>query len=366
MKKQILQMAAVLCTASVLLTGCGTQAASESVDLREVSLDEIVEKAKEEGTVASVGMPDDWANWKGSWEAITETYGITHEDTDMSSAEELSTFDTEKDAPTKDIGDVGQAFGPTAVDMDVVQPYKASTWDSIPDWAKDPDGNWVITYLGTMSCMQNNNRVSDTIDSWAVLADSDCVVTIGDVVRGASSQMAVLSCAYALGGGIDNLDPAFDFFKQLAEEGRLDAGAYSQERMDRNEIDVYLTWDYLTLQYRDLTLETVPEADIDCHVMQDGAIQSGYCLVINKYAPHPYSAALTVEYLLSDEGQINRAEGYARPIRSDVELPEELSEKMIDDAEYTDTIPLTDNDAVTEACTEIASRWEEEIIPLMN
>ena len=49
-----------------------------------------------------------------------------------------------------------------------------------------------------------------------------------------------------------------------------------------------------------------------------------------------------------------------------MELPEELADKMIDDSEYTDTIPMTDNDAVTEACTEIASRWEEEIIPLMG
>ena len=39
---------------------------------------------------------------------------------------------------------------------------------------------------------------------------------------------------------------------------------------------------------------------------------------------------------------------------------------MIPDEEYADTIPLTDNDAVSAACAEIASRWEEEIIPLMN
>lgn len=44
----------------------------------------------------------------------------------------------------------------------------------------------------------------------------------------------------------------------------------------------------------------------------------------------------------------------------------ELSAKMIPDEEYTNTIPLTDNDAVTAACTEIATRWEEEIIPLMG
>ena len=39
---------------------------------------------------------------------------------------------------------------------------------------------------------------------------------------------------------------------------------------------------------------------------------------------------------------------------------------MISDDEYTNTIPLTDNDTVTKACTEIASRWEEEIIPLIG
>ena len=354
------------CALSVLLTGCAGTNPDEAVDLRQVSLEVITEKAREEGQIASVGMPDDWANWKESWASITEKYGLAHEDADMSSAEELSLFEAEKDAATKDIGDVGQAFGPTAVEMGVVQPYKASTWESIPDWAKDPEGNWTISYVGTMSCLVNQGRVKDEITSWQSLGSSDAVVTVGDVVRGASSQMAVLSCAYALGGGPDNLDPAFDFFKQLAQEGRLDAGSYSQERMDRGEIDVLLTWDYLTLQYRDLTLKSVPEANLSCHVMQDGAVQSGYCLVINKYAPHPYSAALTVEYLLSDQGQLDRARGYARPISSDVELPAELASKMISDEEYHKTIPLTDNDTISEACAEIASRWEEEVIPLMG
>lgn len=367
MKKRMLALvlaAGILTTG--MLGGCGKKEETGEVDLTTVSLETIEEKAKEEGAVSSVGMPDDWANWKGSWEAITDTYGIEHDDTDMSSAEELSMFENEKDAPTKDIGDVGQAFGKTAVEMDVVQPYKASTWDSIPDWAKDPDGNWTISYTGTMSSMVNQDKVSETIDSWEALKNSSAKVTVGDVVRGASSQMAVLSCAYAMGGGMDNLDPAFDYFKELAEAGRLDAAEYSQERMSRGEIEVLLTWDYLTLQYRDLALETNPEQNIGCHVMTDGAVQSGYCLVINKYAPHPYAAAQTVEYMLSDEGQIDRARGYARPIRSDVELPDDVKAKLIADEEYENAIPLTDNDAITEACTEIAQRWEEEIVPLMQ
>ena len=42
------------------------------------SLDEITEKAKEEGTVESVGMPDTWANWGLSWKALEEEYGINN------------------------------------------------------------------------------------------------------------------------------------------------------------------------------------------------------------------------------------------------------------------------------------------------
>lgn len=139
--------------------------------------------------------------------------------------------------------------------------------------------------------------------------------------------MAVLSCAYAMGGDAENLDPAFDYFKELASEGRIDVGDGSVERLNRGEIDVLVTWDYLTLQYRDIVAANNPDLNMECHVMQDGAVQSGYCLVINKYAPHPYSAALTVEYLLSDEGQIERAKGYARPIRDDVVLPDDLKAK---------------------------------------
>lgn len=365
MKKRILAAILMMCVSVGAFAGCGEKE-TETVDLTSVDLDTIKEKAKEEGAISSVGMPDDWANWKGSWETIAETYDIEHDDTDMSSAEELSMFETEKDAPTKDIGDVGQAFGQTAIDMDVVQPYKATTWDSIPDWAKDPDGNWVISYYGTLSCLTNVENVGTGITSWADLKNSDAVLTIGDVVRAASSQMTVLSAAYALGGDMDNLDPAFAYFTELAKEGRIDAADYSAERMSRGEIDTLFTWDYNVLKYRDLALEDNPELNLECHVMKDGAIQSGYCLVINKYAPHPYAAALAVEYMLSDEGQINRAEGYARPIREDVELPAELAEKMIDNAEYTNGIPITDNAKLTEACAKIAERWEEEIIPLIG
>ncbi len=57
---------------------------------RAAPLDDLIEKARKEGVVNSVGMPDDWANWEATWKAITAKYGLKHTDTDMSSAEELA------------------------------------------------------------------------------------------------------------------------------------------------------------------------------------------------------------------------------------------------------------------------------------
>ena len=40
-----------------------------------MSIDEIVENAKKDEKIESVGMPDTWANWKDTWEGITKEYG---------------------------------------------------------------------------------------------------------------------------------------------------------------------------------------------------------------------------------------------------------------------------------------------------
>lgn len=51
------------------LTACGGNAKNAEneqakLDLNSMTVEEITTKAKEEGEVNSVGMPDSWANWK--------------------------------------------------------------------------------------------------------------------------------------------------------------------------------------------------------------------------------------------------------------------------------------------------------------
>ncbi|MEZ1376526.1 ABC transporter substrate-binding protein, partial [Enterobacter hormaechei] len=89
----------------------------------EADLQALEQAARKEGQVNSVGMPDSWANWKDTWKDLESKYGLKHMDTDMSSAQELAKFKAEKDNASADIGDVGAAFGPIAVQQGVSQPY---------------------------------------------------------------------------------------------------------------------------------------------------------------------------------------------------------------------------------------------------
>ena len=187
--------------------------ASGALDLNSLSMDEIIQKAKEEGHVESVGMPDTWANWGLSWTALEDNYGITHADSDMSSAEELQMFATEGANGTKDIGDVGQAFGAQAIEEDLVQGYKTSYWDSVPDWAKGEDGKWMIAYTGATTFLTNTDLVTDAPTSWADIRQGDYTVAIGDI-NGGNAQAAVVASAYAFGGDLNNLDPAFEFWTE--------------------------------------------------------------------------------------------------------------------------------------------------------
>lgn len=132
----------------------------------DAALKTLEEAARKEGAVNSVGMPDSWANWKDTWVDLEKKYGLKHMDTDMSSAQEIAKFAAEKDNATADIGDVGAAFGPIAKEQGVTQPYKPSTWDQIPAWAKDADGHWALAYTGSIAFIVNKQLVKEVPKSW--------------------------------------------------------------------------------------------------------------------------------------------------------------------------------------------------------
>lgn len=325
---------------------------------QDSSIDSLVKAAQKEGAVYSVGMPDSWANWKDTWNDLQAKYSLKHQDTDMSSAQEIAKFDAEKSNATADIGDVGFAFARVAVQKGVTQPYKPTTWKDVPDWAKDKDGNWMLAYTGTIAFISNNKLVKDTPKSWQDLLSGKYKVTVGDVGVAAQANNAVLAAAFANGGDETNLKPALKFFAKLAKQGRLSFNDPSLANLEKGEIEVAILWDFNALNYRD----KIDRSRFTVSIPQDGSVISGYTTIINKYAKNPNAAKLAREYIFSDAGQINLAKGYARPIRSNVKLPKEVEDKLIPAEEYKNVHPVKDFAAWEKSARKLPRQWQENVL----
>jgi putative spermidine/putrescine transport system substrate-binding protein len=320
---------------------------------------ELVKAAQAEGTVNSVGMPDSWANWKDTWAALSSQYGLKHSDTDMSSAQEIAKFAAEKDNASADIGDVGAAFGPVAVQKGVTQPYKPTTWNDVPAWAKDKDGMWALAYTGTIAFIIDKSQVKDEPHSWADLLKGNYKVTIGDVGTAAQAANGVLAVTYAMGGNEKNLKPGLEFFGKLAKAGRLGLSDPSIASLEKGEVQVGVVWDFNGLNYRD----QIDKTRFDVLIPSDGTITSGYTTIINKFAKHPNAAKLAREYIFSDAGQINLARGYARPIRADkITLPDDVKAKLLPASEYKNAHPIADPEAWDKSAKTLPRLWQENVM----
>ena len=319
--------------------------------------------ARAEGEVNSVGMPDSWANWKDTWADLNKLYGLKHMDTDMSSAQEIAKFDAEKDNATADIGDVGAAFGPIAVQKGVTQPYKPSTWEQIPAWAKDADGHWMLAYTGSIAFIVNKQLVKEPPKSWADLKEGKYKVAIGDVSAAAQAVNGVLAAAIANGGDEKNIQPGLDFFAEIAKQGRLSLSNPTIQTLEKGEVEVGVVWDFNGLSYR----AQIDPSRFEVLIPSDGSVISGYTTIINKYAKHPNAAKLAREYILSDAGQINLAKGNARPIRAEhLTLPPEVQAKLLPNEQYAKVQPIKDAAAWEATSKALPRLWQEHVIINMN
>jgi len=361
----------------ILVAGCGSSAtpspssstgaapsagASGGPDASAVIAD-LETKTKAEGALNSYGMPPDWTNFGAIWDKFLPKYSLTHTDTDMSSAEEIQKFDAEKNNPVADQGDIGIQFGPVALSSGTVQPYKPTRWDLIPDYAKDPDGNWMCWYTGTISFAVNTALVPNVPKSWADLMKPEYkgTVAISDPRNAAQGSMTVLAASFANGGSETNIDPGLKYFDDLNKAGNLTSVAPSKANVEKGEAKIAVLWDYNSLPMRDDLASKSPAVPIEVVIPSDGTTQAPYCHIINKYAAHPNAAKLFREYILTDEAQVLQAQKYARPLVKGVTIPADLAAKFPPEAEYGAVKPIQDWKAAADAIARLATDWTIEV-----
>lgn len=366
-RRRLLQGGAALSSAAAFgafgpLVGSPVFAQEAELPVDASDMDALIAGAQAENKIVSYGMPREWANLGEMWDTFMETYGIASwEDTDMGSATEIAKFLAEAENPVADIGDIGILFAPTAVQFGVAAPFKNDTWDQIPDWAKHPDGLWATQYYGTLSFWVNTDFVENVPRTWQDLLKPEYkgLVSFNDPRTAAQGNFAVIGAAFANGGDETNVQPGLDFFKQLIDLGNAGPPGIDLADMQKGSAVIAIGWDYLGLAFRD---QLEGQVALEIVIPEDGTTVGPYVSIINKWAPHPHAARLMRNFILSPQGQVLYAKGYATPILADVELPAEIVAKRPPAEAYASTKPIQDWAQAVASFQRIADSWGNEVL----
>lgn len=348
-------------TTAIAITGVSIAAAEPSAEL--------IEAAKAEGELTTIALPHDWCGYGEIIDSFKKKYGIKVNELnpDAGSGDEIEAIKANKgnkgpQAP--DVIDVGFAFGTSAKKDGLTQPYKVSTWDEIPDSAKDADGHWYGDYYGVLAFEVNKDIVKDSPQDWEDLLKSDfanAVALAGDPRASAQAILAVHAVGIARGGepGADAAKKGLEFFKELNAKGNFVPVIGKAASLAQGSTPIVIRWDYNSLADRD-TLKGNPE--VDTVIPKNGVMAGVYVQAISAYAPHPNAAKLWMEHLYSDEGQIGFLKGYCHPIRFNAmakagKIPAELLEKLPPAESYESAIFPT-IEQLEEAQAVITKEWD--------
>src|ERR1700674_3644166 len=286
------------------------------------SMADLVAAAKKEGQLTIIAVPHDWCDYGDIIGGFKAAYGLKMNELnpDGGSGDEVEAIKANKNnkgPQAPDVIDVGLSFGPSAKAEGLLQPYKVSTWDTIPDAAKDANGYWTGDYYGVLSFAVNADIVKTPPADWSDLLKPEfraSVALAGDPRTSNQATMGVYAAGLS-GGATDAAKAAGDglnFFAELNKKGNFVPAIGKAASIAQGETPVLIFWDYNALAARD-NLKGNPKVDVI--VPKTGVIAGVYVQAISAYAPHPNAAKLWLEHLYSDEGQIGWLKGYCHPIR---------------------------------------------------
>ncbi len=320
--------------------------ATSAVAVAEPSA-ELIEAAKKEGMLTTIALPHDWCGYGEVIAAFKKKYPeitVNELNPDASSADEVEAIKANKDnkgPQAPDVVDVGLAFGPQMKAEGLLQPYKVSTWDEIPDNIKDAEGYWYGDYYGVMSFLVNKDLVANTPKDWADLLKPEYagqVALAGDPRASNQAILGVLAAGMATGAaaGKDAGEAGLKFFAELNKAGNFVPVIGKAGTLAQGSTPIVIMWDYNALAARD-TLAGNPPVEV---VVPDKGVLAGvYVQGISAYAPHPNAAKLWMEHLYSDEGQLGWLKGYCHPARFNAmvkagKVPQDLLDALPPAASY--------------------------------
>jgi putative spermidine/putrescine transport system substrate-binding protein len=325
-----------LVTIEDVIQACAEETRNSDIPVRG-DLEELVAAAKAEGTLATMALPRDWCGFGGLMDSFAAKYGlkIVEMDPDANSDQQLDAVRTNAGGAGPDVVEISFFHGPKAKADGLLQPYKVTTWNSIPGEAKDPDGFWYGDYFHVIAFAVNTDVVADPPLDWRDLLGDDFKATVALVDeprRTNEALQAVYSAGLSAtsGAGRGAGAAGLAYFAGLIASGAFAGTGGGARSLADGTTPVVIRWDQTALQDRD---RLHGAAAVEVVVPKTGLVANPYVQAISARAPHPNAAKLWMEHLYSDEGQLTFLGAYCHPIRYRAlaaagAIPEELSRRL--------------------------------------
>ncbi len=327
-------------------------------------------KAKDQATsFATYGMPDDWANYGESIKQFCDTNGWSCNaqrslGEDMSSAEEITAFDAEKNNPKAIVADIGIQFASDAEAKGVLPDYTPPNAEKLDAIYKGKNGGWTATFVGVPGFVVNTDFLQSKgiaiPTAWADLIKPDYKGLVGFGKPGSSgtATTSFIAMNLAAGGSLTDFAPGVTFGKALI--GNLASSEGNADTFEKGEVPIQIKYDFNLIALANAMKAKGVNAQVV--IPSDGSIYAPSALIYNKYdTGHMDFGKLFADWVLSDAGQTVFAKFGARPIRSvtgDLSLPADATAGWLPDDQYSNVQKV---DLLQVTIASIADIWQNQV-----
>jgi putative spermidine/putrescine transport system substrate-binding protein len=361
-------LAAVAIT--VILAGCSSAAASQNV--LGATAGDSTKAADQAKTFETYGAPNSWANYGQEFTDFCQakfSFDCNRKDRsqgeDMSSAEEIAAFDSEKNNPKAVLADIGILFSSAAEQKGVLSGYVPAAATKLPAYLFGKNGGWEATFVGVPGFVVNVDYLTSkniaVPQTWADLAKPDYQGLVGFGKPGSSgtATMAFVAMNLAAGGTLDDYTKGIAYAKTLLPniQGVAEGNA---DQFEKGAVPIQIKYDFNLIALANQ--EKAKNINAQVVIPSDGSIYAPSAIIMNKYdSAHADFGKMFMDWILTDQGQTDFAKFGARPIRyvlGDLTLPDSAKTLWLPDSQYS-AVKTIDTSKIDIA--KIADIWQNQV-----
>jgi putative spermidine/putrescine transport system substrate-binding protein len=361
-------LAAVAIT--VILAGCSSAAASQNV--LGATAGDSTKAADQAKTFETYGAPNSWANYGQEFTDFCQakfSFDCNRKDRsqgeDMSSAEEIAAFDSEKNNPKAVLADIGILFSSAAEQKGVLSGYVPAAATKLPAYLFGKNGGWEATFVGVPGFVVNVDYLTSkniaVPQTWAERAKPDYQGLVGFGKPGSSgtATMAFVAMNLAAGGTLDDYTKGIAYAKTLLPniQGVAEGNA---DQFEKGAVPIQIKYDFNLIALANQ--EKAKNINAQVVIPSDGSIYAPSAIIMNKYdSAHADFGKMFMDWILTDQGQTDFAKFGARPIRyvlGDLTLPDSAKTLWLPDSQYS-AVKTIDTSKIDIA--KIADIWQNQV-----